>query len=82
MTEHKWLKLAGFLNTCSYGLENSNCPFLKLQQLDQYQRLEWLMNINENEAEKLIDCCMEHQKNCNKPAKQPVLKSLEMELVP
>jgi hypothetical protein len=82
MTEHKWLGLAGLLNTCSYGLINPNCPFLELQQLDQYQRLEWLINIDEREAEKLLDCCKEHRKFCVASAKQPTLKSLELQLIP
>jgi hypothetical protein len=81
MTEHKWLNFASFLSACSYGLENPNCPFLKIQQLDQYQRLEWLVNIDENEAEKLFRCCKEQRNYCSKPVRHQALKSLELELV-
>jgi len=82
MTEHKWLNFASFLNACAYDLENPNCPFLRLQQLDQYQRLEWLMSIDVSEAEQLIDSCKEHRKCCTAPSNQPALKSLDLELVP
>ena len=81
MTELKWLNFASFLNTCTYGLENPNCPFLQLQQLDQYQKLEWLMRIDEKEAITLIACCKKSRHCCTAPVMQPALKSLERQLV-
>lgn len=81
MTEHKWLDFAGFLNECSYGLEHHACPYLKLRQLDQYQKLECLAKITEKEAVQMIDCCTNHRNNCKKPHQKLSLRSLEMELV-
>ena len=82
MTEHKWLDFACFLNACSYGLENSDCPFLQLQQLDQYQKLEFLLNVTESKAEKLMNCCKKYRNSCEMPAQRLALRSLEVELLP
>lgn len=81
MTETRWLDFAGFFNQCSYGLEHRACPFLKLRQLDQFQKLEYLMQINEKKAVRMIDCCTKYKNNCKKPQKKLSLKSLEVELI-
>lgn len=82
MTENKWLNFAGFLNNCMFELENRNCPFLKYQQLDQYQRLEHLIDMGEKEASNMINCCKQNQESCTKPDQKLILKSLELELIP
>ena len=81
MTEQKWLNFAGFLNNCLYGLENKNCPFLKFHKFDQFQKHDYLLNISEKEAGKMIKCCEMHHENCTKPGLKLFLKSLELELV-
>lgn len=81
MTETRWLNFAGFLNECAYGLEHHACPYVKFRQLDQYQKLEYLMQISEKEAVRMIDCCAKHKNQCKKPRQKLSLKPLEMELV-
>jgi hypothetical protein len=82
MTETKWLDFAGFLNKCTYGLEYQACPFQKIRQLDQYQKLEHLFRISEKEAFEMMDYCENHRKNCQKPNRELSLKLLELELAP
>ena len=81
MTEPKWLDFAGFLSECAYGLEHTACPYRKLRQLDQYQKLENLMQISEKEAAGMIDFCIKHKNNCKEPHQKLSLKSLDLELV-
>ena len=64
MTEHKWLKLAGFLSSCTYGLQHADCPFKKFRDLDQYQRLELLIKMQDAEAEALINGCNKQKISC------------------
>jgi len=82
MTEHNWLNFAGFLNSCIYGLDNTNCPFLKYQKLDQFQKLEYLLNIDEKEAGRMIECCRKHKNDCKRPEKKRSLKIISPELIP
>ena len=82
MTETRWLDFAGFLNGCIFGLENNDCPFNKFHQLDQYQKLESLLNISERKATGMINCCEQHKENCKTPFQKHTLKSLELELIP
>lgn len=58
MTEHKWLNFAGHLNQCMCNQHHKDCPFKKYQILDQYERLEFLMTVDEHMAEKMMmKCC-------------------------
>ncbi len=82
MTEHKWLNFAGFLNNCIYGLDNKNCPFVKYHKLDQFQKLEYLLNIHEKEADRMIECCKKHKNDCKKPEKKRSSKIISPELIP
>ncbi len=82
MTEYKWLDFSGFLNGCTFGLENTNCPFKKFHQFDQYQKLEYLLHISEKEAVEIMHCCEKYRKNCQKPDRELSLRSLELELAP
>jgi len=67
MTEHKWLKFAGFLNECIFGLNHEACPYKKYRSMDQYQRLEHLILISEKEAEAMMSVCQRHQQECTPP---------------
>lgn len=82
MTENRWLHFAGFLNGCIFGLENTDCPFNMYHQLDQYQRLESLLDISERKATGMINCCEQHKVNCKTPFQKLTLNSLELELIP
>jgi hypothetical protein len=82
MTEQNWLNFAGFLNNCNYGLDNKNCPFLKYQKLDQFQKLEYLLNIDEKEASKMIECCGKHRNDCKKPEKKRSSNIISPESIP
>ena len=82
MTENKWLNFAGFLNGCVYGLKNNACPFSKFHQLDQYQKLEYLLHISEKEATEMLHSCENHRENCQKSNRKMPLRSLELELGP
>lgn len=64
MTEYKWLKFAGFLNECTYGLNHENCPFKKFRGLDKYQRIEHLVKVKETEAENMMNICTRNQVEC------------------
>ena len=64
MTEHKWLKFAGFLNGCTYGYNHEHCPYKKLRSLHQYQRLEHILQIDDREAKKMMKTCTSHQVEC------------------
>ena len=64
MTEQNWLNFAGFLNNCNHGLNNKNCPFLKYQKLDQYAKLEYLLNISETDAENKLDYYRNQKNHC------------------
>ena len=64
MTENKWLDFAGFLNGCMYKLEHYDCPYRKFVQMDQYQRLELLLTISDEEANSMMSNCIKHQTEC------------------
>lgn len=64
MTEHKWLKFAGLLNECIYSKDHQNCPYSKYRKLDQYQRIEALLNINDTQAAKMMKTCSKQQTVC------------------
>ena len=82
MTEHKWLNFAGFLNNCIYGLDNKDCPFQKYQKLDQFQKLEYLLNISEKDAGIMIKCCKNYRNDCKKPEKKRSATIINPELIP
>lgn len=64
MTEDKWLKFAGFLNSCIYKLNHEDCPFMKFRNMDQYQRLEMMLTIAEHEAEEMMSKCVLKHEEC------------------
>ena len=82
MIEHKWLNFAGFLNNCIYGLDNKNCPFLKYQKLDQFEKLEYLLNISETDAENKLDYCRNQKNHCQIKEKKRPSKIISPELIP
>lgn len=61
MTESKWLNFAGLLNSCVHDMHHANCPFKEYRSMDQYQRLEFLIAIDEAEASKMMNSCLCHE---------------------
>ncbi len=65
MTENKWLDFAGFLNGCRHKLEHDDCPYKKYAQMDQYQRLEIMLTISDEQADQMINSCSKLMIHCN-----------------
>ena len=82
MTEQNWLNFAGFLSNCNHGLNNKNCPFLKYQKLDQFEKLEYLLNISEIDAENKLDYCRNQKNHCKIQEKKRPSKIINPELIP
>ena len=64
MTNNKWLSFAGLLNGCIYQLDHPDCPFKECMEMDQYQRLKFLLTISDSEADKMMKSCLMYHKNC------------------
>lgn len=64
MTNHDWINFAGFLNGCIHQLEHEHCPFKKYMQMDQHQRLEFLLAVSDLKANAMIKSCLIHQEVC------------------
>ena len=66
MTEQKWLNFAGFLNNCIHELDHAECPFKCYREMDQYQRLEFLLSIREDKANQILSCCQNQRNHCSR----------------
>jgi len=79
MTEQKWYGFSGLMNECIFHLDNHECPYHKYRDLDQYERLEQLMNISDRQAENIFNKCREFRIEC-KPEQihSPKLKQVNL----
>jgi hypothetical protein len=65
MSKHNWLKFAGLLNSCIYRLDHKSCPFKQYRKMDQYQRMEFLLSVGTEKANKMMNSCQCRQKECS-----------------
>jgi len=64
MTDNKWYQFSGFMQECIYQLDHPECPYQKFRNKDQYERLEQLINICDQQAESIMNKCRAFQCEC------------------
>ena len=81
MTNHKWIDFAGFLNGCIHQLEHERCPFKMYSQMDQYQRLEFLLTVSDKQADMMMRSCLKYHIECKPVLAQKQESSWDLSLI-
>ncbi len=65
MSKNNWLKFAGLLNDCIYQLDHKTCPFNQYRKMDQFQRMEFLLSVGDEQAKKMMNRCVNQHSECS-----------------